>query len=393
MILKFLGFALLGAVFISQLPSYSGQCYKTVYNREPSLPTDCDSSTDNVLGLCYPKCQSGYKGIGTICRRNCKSGELDLGDFCQRFRRRCFFGRCYNEPSSVYRKNSIIRSPSCGKGKHFEYGSLCFKEKCKPGYDTIGSYCMMSNCNGHHTYRCNVDALCGAVVDHALDYLTGKQFGSSINLINRIRPLKDITSQISNDAPKLCGNTGIMCTEDKEQCDEINKHFTETSVDVALGIAKVMIFPTPQTITGLISDSSSVSSTIINPACADPLNKENKYCGKASFPGECSGEAAVDCGLFCASSQMICIKVSAQISSEVTDLLSDGASIENAVQNDEKLKKAYEALFQRDNNILELFKGTLSWGGQVNTAVLTENGSDMVTLIEGVTSVKFPVCQ
>lgn len=58
-------------------------CNKASYGRGVGTPLGCDNNQDYDAGLCYKKCDSGFKGIGPVCWRDtCPTGYDQCGALC-----------------------------------------------------------------------------------------------------------------------------------------------------------------------------------------------------------------------------------------------------------------------------------------------------------------------
>ena len=85
----------------------------------------CKSDEEEVAGLCYPKCNEGYKGIGPICWSNCPS-EMKSDN-----------GTCLKKPSID--RASTAQPMVCQPNEEPE-GDVCY-DKCKDEYMGKGTVC------------------------------------------------------------------------------------------------------------------------------------------------------------------------------------------------------------------------------------------------------------
>jgi hypothetical protein len=202
-------------------------CWKKNYGRGVgTVPTDCSSTQDKDAGLCYDKCDSGYKGVGPVCWQSCPDGWRDDGAFCAKpepegrgagypwqfgdglnddgMISRCEAangkGNCEKDGAIYYpkckanfhkvgccicspdcpsgmadmgvsctKKTSTRKAgsvPSCGSGLSYDAG-LCY-EGCPRDYDGVGPLCW-SKCPSDFPFPCGAgcavsEAACGAAV-------------------------------------------------------------------------------------------------------------------------------------------------------------------------------------------------------------------------------------
>jgi len=57
-------------------------CQKKSYGRGVGKPLGCGDEQDYDAGLCYGKCQNGFKGIGPVCWDSCPVGYEKCGALC-----------------------------------------------------------------------------------------------------------------------------------------------------------------------------------------------------------------------------------------------------------------------------------------------------------------------
>src|SRR5262249_20507959 len=68
----------LGACFLSAINPLPAS-----YGRGAGEPLRCADNEETDAGLCYAKCQAGYKGVGPVCwQEACPAGFRDDGTFC-----------------------------------------------------------------------------------------------------------------------------------------------------------------------------------------------------------------------------------------------------------------------------------------------------------------------
>ena len=68
----------LGECFLSAINPFDKS-----YGRGVGEPLGCADNEEMNAGLCYPKCQVGYKGVGPVCLlESCPSGFRDDGALC-----------------------------------------------------------------------------------------------------------------------------------------------------------------------------------------------------------------------------------------------------------------------------------------------------------------------
>jgi len=53
-----------------------GSFWKDSYGRGVGVPMICSSDQEQDAGLCYPKCNPGYKGVGPVCWGNSCTGDF-----------------------------------------------------------------------------------------------------------------------------------------------------------------------------------------------------------------------------------------------------------------------------------------------------------------------------
>ena len=126
-------------------------CQKPSYDRGAgSVPNICvDKEYDT--GLCYTKCNDGYKGIGPVCWGTCPPGFRDDGAFCAK---PSAYGRgagytnqraCENSNDRGAKTNGCetwgsLWYPKCDKNYH-NFGCCVCSPNCPVGWSDIGVSC------------------------------------------------------------------------------------------------------------------------------------------------------------------------------------------------------------------------------------------------------------
>ena len=116
----------LGECFLSAINPFDKS-----YGRGVGEPLGCADNEEMNAGLCYPKCQVGYKGVGLVCLQescpsgpDCPGGMTDIGVSCQK-------------PS--HGRGVGVPIHACADDKEKD-GLLCYP-KCKPGFHGVGPVC------------------------------------------------------------------------------------------------------------------------------------------------------------------------------------------------------------------------------------------------------------
>lgn len=117
-----------------QIQGY-GDCYRSdfpyVYKNIGDRGTHCDNDDQNIAGLCYKKCSSGFHYVGgNICSPDCPSGYTDSGVSCTK------------NTSTVALKHGI---DTCPKDHPYKSGALCYDAPVQNQWWTFN--CMAGNCN------------------------------------------------------------------------------------------------------------------------------------------------------------------------------------------------------------------------------------------------------
>lgn len=93
--------------------------------------THCDNDDQNIAGLCYKKCRSGFHYVGgNVCSPDCPSGYTDSGVSCTK------------NTSNVALRHGI---DTCPKDHSYKSGALCYDAPVKNQWWEFK--CMAGNCN------------------------------------------------------------------------------------------------------------------------------------------------------------------------------------------------------------------------------------------------------
>lgn len=245
----------------------------------PVCIKDCDYGYTNVGPLCVQKCESGYKDTGfacvkepsvygkgccclkffgkSTCCHNCRAGYTDLGCLC-------------STKGDTYVKSSYNRGvgkiPRCESHQE-NHAGLCYP-RCKAGLTGAGPLCIPTKCNGALGYEC-----------------------------------------------------GLLCAENKKQCTDLNVAIGLNSLSISAVILKMIATSGLNPLDYLVftAESAKLSAILINDEC-DGSNKLPTLCIKNSKEGRlnnCNRENSYDCGLFCASSKMKCVKEIVNLGAEI----------------------------------------------------------------------------
>lgn len=309
------------------------QCWQGSYGRGVGkVISSCKNDQDKDGALCYPKCIEGYRGVGPVCWENCPSGFTDIGLFCTRpahiYGKGCcctiFTKSCCNSCQSGYKDDGCtcrrdvvfltkksygrgVGSPlGCASDEEYSNG-LCYPS-CRPGYNGIGPVCWAKSCYGAYNYGC-----------------------------------------------------AALCTTDSNQCKSVTQDIVQNSVKLGIDIATtISTLGANPNYAGLISNTAGFTASLINEVCGYP-NILATHCWKklniyTSSLFNCRGSNPVDCGLFCASSQVMCAKVYVTITSNIAGLVSTF----NAITNPNKAKDVEKAKSFLDkypqNKLVKLLK-------------------------------------
>lgn len=110
-------------------------CYSTdfpyVYKNIGDRGNHCDNDDQNVAGLCYKKCRSGFHYVGgNVCSPDCPSGYTDSGVSCTK------------NTSTTTLRHGI---DTCPRDHSYKSGALCYDAPVKNQWWEFK--CMAGNCN------------------------------------------------------------------------------------------------------------------------------------------------------------------------------------------------------------------------------------------------------
>ena len=145
----------LGECFLSAINPFDKS-----YGRGVGEPLGCADNEEMNAGLCYPKCQVGYKGVGLVClQESCPSGFRDDGALCGKpesygrgagyawqigdtpFDDGGQFKRCTGEHGAGNcEKNGLLVYPKCRANFHAVGCCVCSPD-CPGGMTDIGVSC------------------------------------------------------------------------------------------------------------------------------------------------------------------------------------------------------------------------------------------------------------
>lgn len=274
----------------------NAQCWMPKpYQRGLSKPVSvCDGDDHLEGGICIKDCEYGYTNVGPLCVKRCDSGYTDTGAVCVKlpdiYGKGCccikMFGKskccdnCRHGYSDIgcmcstkgdtYTKENYNRGkgsfPRCDWNDENNAG-LCYP-KCKFGFKGVGPTCVPNMCFGALGYEC-----------------------------------------------------GLLCAKNKKQCNDLNLAIGVNSAKISLTIVKMIATSglNPLDYLVLTAESAKLSAILINDQC-DGLNKIPTLCIKDSNDGLlriCDGDNPYDCGLFCASSKIKCVKELVNLSAEL----------------------------------------------------------------------------
>ncbi len=105
----------------------------TTANDATTFNAGCTDGKVFDAGLCYPRCDAGYKGVGPVCWQHCAEGYTDDGAFCRK-------------DAHIFAKSTYGRGAGtplqCGAGMQYDAG-LCYPT-CAAGYYGVGPVCWQS---------------------------------------------------------------------------------------------------------------------------------------------------------------------------------------------------------------------------------------------------------
>jgi hypothetical protein len=143
-------------------------CWRDSYGRGVGvIPKDCGPDKEYDAGLCYVRCNDGYKGVGPVC---------------------------WNFPKSYGRGVGTVPK-SCQNGMQYDAG-LCYKH-CNSGYKGVGPVCWKS-CTAFTPVSCG--AACATSSDACIKGVF-KLIKSVLNMI------KDLAELIKNQGGQPADNT------------------------------------------------------------------------------------------------------------------------------------------------------------------------------------------
>lgn len=108
------------------------------FKGEGKMPSTCVDGMENSVGLCYPKCRSGFYGVLTQCIQNCPDGYRNDGYFC-------FKPRPYGRGAGyvIWNGNKCNRNnPNTGCEK---WGWMWYP-RCRPLFHPAGCCICSPNC-------------------------------------------------------------------------------------------------------------------------------------------------------------------------------------------------------------------------------------------------------
>ncbi|NJP10556.1 MAG: hypothetical protein HC866_14640 [Leptolyngbyaceae cyanobacterium RU_5_1] len=206
---------------------------KESYGRGAGAPLTCASGEDSDAGLCYPKCQNGYKGVGPVCYESCPSGYKDDGLTCRRDAKiisadnsKCaWYDKCgiaadkgcskcpagYKNDGCtcridvhIFGKKTYGRGvgkpiSTCANGQE-KNGALCYPA-CKPGYSGVGPVCWKSCPDGFKDD--------GAVCRKDAHIFAKESYGRGVGIIPSCS-VSSFTRTVSRTIPAGPNNTFTM---------------------------------------------------------------------------------------------------------------------------------------------------------------------------------------
>lgn len=166
-------------------------CWKSTTDRGiGTIPNHCGNK-ELMDGLCYNKCETGYRGLGPICWENCKNNYIDDGVFCRQ-----------PIPLQIYSKKSYGRGigtiPTCSPSLTYDSG-LCYKS-CNKTFEGIGPLCW-KKCSGELSTPCGAGCAKSSTIcmNIIMNHLT-----SIPKLISRIPSSNELFKEIENLNMPIC---------------------------------------------------------------------------------------------------------------------------------------------------------------------------------------------
>jgi len=122
------------------------------YGRGVGEPLRCAANEEMDAGLCYAKCQAGYKGVGPVCWQDCPASYRDDGTFCakpQSYGRGAGypwkFGDALNDSGMFNRCTAENGAGNCEKVGEIVY------PKCRANFHAVGCCTCSPDCPGGMT--------------------------------------------------------------------------------------------------------------------------------------------------------------------------------------------------------------------------------------------------
>lgn len=319
----------------------SGQCWLRSYGRGVGSPLSaCPYGSDKSGLLCYPPCRRDYYGVGPVCWSNCAPGYEDHGAVCTRWphikgKGCCCInigfwknGCCGNCPSGYRDDGCTCHRPwhtyaksSYGRGVGFpmicapgleQNLALCYP-KCKPGYSGIGPVCWAERCPGAMSFPC-----------------------------------------------------GLLCTVNIQQCKDVMKDVSKSALDLIVGLAQILNTKgggdKTDATTDIINGASGIASALIVDMCQDDIIVPT-YCVKKGLNindklslSVCGNNNPFECGVFCTSSEMKCIKEQASVVPVVRNIVTDSPLIKDLTSYMLDFKNCVSKANKSSEDILNMIK-------------------------------------
>ena len=116
---------------------------------------------------------------------------------------------------------SKVHPLACSESEDYS-AALCYPN-CKPGLVGAGPLCMSSECKGFYTYSCKLHALCVEIVA----------------VVTTMYPGVGIVVGVAMGA--LCESSPLMCTQDYDQCRDINMELALAGGSTIVGLATLLL--------------------------------------------------------------------------------------------------------------------------------------------------------
>ena len=110
-----------------------------------TIPSTCSASEEFEVGLCYPKCRSGYAGGATICATTCPGRFSDTGLHCLK-------PAAYERTPYLwvpFVDSQMVRCESSHGQGRCEWGGAVVYPKCTSGYSLFGWTTCSPTCPGN----------------------------------------------------------------------------------------------------------------------------------------------------------------------------------------------------------------------------------------------------